>query len=256
CRLFCKLQHCKCFGRLLTTNEVDDAPSLARRNAQVTRLSLGFHRFLLSYLGSKESPASAAATLAIVLFVATERPCRCALAELVSDHRLSDEDGDMLASVVYRDGASQEVWAAHRPATPCFADLLPVLLVLTSHLLVEVFVDERTLLEATRHKSVLQSALLAGPATPHDVLVALLVRPACAAFQLTPRADWVTTTRGPALATAVRVVDRVHHDTAHGRALALPTHAACFAPADVRLLGIADLADGRTAAGIDVADLA
>src|SRR5699024_2806224 len=47
--------------------------------------------------------------------------------------------------------------------------------------------------EATRHKSVLQSALLAGPATPHDVLVALLVRPACAAFQLTPRADWVTT---------------------------------------------------------------
>src|SRR5699024_4234160 len=87
-------------------------------------------------------------------------------------------------------------------------------------LLVEVFVDERTLLEATRHKSVLQSALLAGPATPHDVLVALLVRPACAAFQLTPRADWVPTTRGPALATALRVGDRLHRDTARGRASA------------------------------------
>src|SRR5699024_5571582 len=183
CRLFCKLQHCKCFGRLLTTNEVDDAPSLARRNAQVTRLSLGFHRFLLSYLGSKESPASAAATLAIVLFVATERPCRCELAELVSDHRLSDEDGGMLASVMYCDGVSQEGRHEHRATRPCFDDILTVLLVLTSHLLVEVFADERTLFEATRHKSVLQSPVLAGPATPHDVLAAPLVRPASAAFQ-------------------------------------------------------------------------
>src|SRR5699024_6849308 len=152
CRLFCKLQHCKCFGRLLTTNEVDDAPSLARRNAQVTRLRLGFHRFLLSYLGSKESPSSAAATLAIVLFVSTERPCRGVLPELVYDDRLSDEDGDMHASVMYCDDVSQEVRDDHRATRPCFDDILIVLLVLTSHLLVEVFVDERTLFEVTRHK--------------------------------------------------------------------------------------------------------
>src|SRR5699024_11343662 len=128
---------------------------------------------------------------------------------------------------------------------PCFDDILTVLLVLTSHLLVEVFVDERTLLEATRHKSVLQSALLAGPATPHDVLVALLVRPACAAFQLTPRADWVTTTRRPALATTVRGVHRGRDDTAHGRALALPTQQACFTPAGLPLLGLGALAYDR-----------
>src|SRR5690606_23718961 len=72
----------------------------------------------------------------------------------------------------------------------------------------------------------------------------------------TPRADRVTTTRGTALATTVRVVDRVHDDTADGRANALPAHAAGLAPVDVRLLGVADLADGRAAARIDVADLA
>ena len=49
-------------------------------------------------------------------------------------------------------------------------------------------------------------------------------------------------------ATAVRVVDRVHHDTADGGTLALPAHPAGLAPVDVRLLGVADLADGGAAA--------
>src|SRR3712207_9531737 len=56
--------------------------------------------------------------------------------------------------------------------------------------------------------------------------------------------------------SAVRVVHRVHGDTADGRALALPAHAAGLAPVDVRLLGVAHLADGRAAADVDVADLA
>ena len=77
-----------------------------------------------------------------------------------------------------------------------------------------------------------------------------------AAFGLAPRADRVATTGGLALATTVRVVDRVHGDTADGRALALPAHAAGLAPVDVRLLGVADLADGGAAAHVDVADLA
>src|SRR3712207_2515118 len=56
--------------------------------------------------------------------------------------------------------------------------------------------------------------------------------------------------------SAVRVVHRVHGDTADGRALALPAHAAGLAPVDVRLLGVAHLPDGRAAADVDVADLA
>src|SRR6185369_6704327 len=75
------------------------------------------------------------------------------------------------------------------------------------------------------------------------------------ALGLTPRADRVTAAGGLALAAAVRVVDRVHHDTADGGALALPPHTAGLTPVDVRLLGVADLADGGAAAHVDAADL-
>src|SRR3954452_3121591 len=101
----------------------------------------------------------------------------------------------------------------------------------------------------------LLSALLAGTAATEDPLVPRLVGVAGAAFGLTPRAHRVATAGGLALTTAMRVVDGVHRHTAHRRALALPAHAAGLAPVDVRLLGVADLADGGAAADVDVADL-
>src|SRR5690606_501428 len=69
------------------------------------------------------------------------------------------------------------------------------------------------------------------------------------------RGDRVASTRGLTLTTTVRVVDGVHDNTADGRANALPAHAAGLAPVDVRLLGVADLADRGAAAGIHIADL-
>src|SRR3954471_11082969 len=101
----------------------------------------------------------------------------------------------------------------------------------------------------------LLSALLAGAAAADDHLVARLVRAAGTALGLTPRAHRVATAGGLALTTTVRVVDRVHRHAAHRRALALPAHAAGLAPVDVGLLGVADLADRRTAADVDIADL-
>src|SRR5438445_1836802 len=53
----------------------------------------------------------------------------------------------------------------------------------------------------------------------------------------------------------MRVVDRVHHDTTDGGALALPPHTAGLTPVDVGLLGISDLADGGAAAHVDATDL-
>src|SRR5215212_964772 len=100
------------------------------------------------------------------------------------------------------------------------------------------------------------SALLAGTATTDDLGVAGLALATRAALGLAPRADRVATTRGLALATAVRVVDGVHHDTTDGRALALPAHAAGLAPVDVGLLGVADLTDRGAAADVDEAHLA
>src|SRR5699024_10529009 len=60
-------------------------------------------------------------------------------------------------------------------------------------------------------------------------LVALLARPTGTALGLTPGRHRMTTTGGAALAATVRVIVRVHDDTAHVGALALPAHAAGLA---------------------------
>src|SRR4051794_17201292 len=97
--------------------------------------------------------------------------------------------------------------------------------------------------------------VLAGLAATDDEGIAglALARPA---LGLAPRGHRVATTGGLALATTVRVVDGVHDHTADGRALALPPHPAGLAPVDVRLLGVADLADRGAAADVDVPHLA
>src|SRR4029078_8609712 len=129
--------------------------------------------------------------------------------------------------------------------------------VLELSFLLKVAVDEGALLQATRHGfSGSFSALLASTAEANDHLVARLDGAKGAALGLAPRADGVTSTGRLALATTVRVVDRVHGDTTDGRALALPPHAAGLAPVDVGLLGVADLANGRAAADVHLADLA
>src|SRR4051812_11060290 len=100
------------------------------------------------------------------------------------------------------------------------------------------------------------SALLAGLATADDLAVARLVRVAGPAFGLAPRRHRVSSTGRLALTTTVRVVDRVHRHAADGRALALPAVAAGLAPVDVRLLGVADLADRGAAPDVDQPHLA
>src|SRR5688500_16905999 len=100
------------------------------------------------------------------------------------------------------------------------------------------------------------SALLAGLAAADDEGVAGLVGPARAALRLAVGVHRVATPGRLALTATVRVLDGVHGDPSHGRALALPAHAAGLAPVDVGLLGVADLTDGGPTAQIDVADLA
>src|SRR6478736_4511280 len=192
--------------------------------------------------------------LPVILDVTLERAGGGELAELVPDHRLGDEHRHVLATVVDGEGVSDEVRNDGRPTRPGLDDLLGVLVVLDVDLLEQMVVDERALLEAAWHRWVLLALVLAGAPASDDELVARLVL-AGAALGLAPRADRVTTTGGLALATTVRVVDRVHHDTTNSRALALPAHAAGLAPVDVRLLGVAHLADGGAAAHVDVADL-
>src|SRR5262249_38508992 len=160
--------------------------------------------------------------------------------ELVPDHRLGDEHRDVLAAVVHREGVPDEVGDDGRTPRPGLDDLLGVLLVLDVDLLEQMVVDERTLFQAAWHRLLLPVLLAGAPAT-NDELVARLVGLAGTALGFTPRADRVTAAGGLALAATVRVVDRVHHDTTDGGALALPPHTAGLAPVDVGLLGVADL---------------
>src|SRR5690606_1875022 len=127
--------------------------------------------------------------------------------------------------------------------------VLVVGLVRLGHLAKQVVINEGALLKTAWHLLSLLLALLAGVAAANDELVALFILVTGAAFFLAPRRDRVTSTRGLALTTTVRVVDRVHDDTANGWANALPAHAASLTPVDVRLLGVADLADRRTSTG-------
>src|SRR6266480_714799 len=84
-----------------------------------------------------------------------------------------------------------------------------------------------------RLRGTVLSPLPGGVATPDDQLVAGLVGFAGTALGLALRVDRVATTGGLALTTTVRVVDRVHRDTADARALALPAHPAGLTPVDV-----------------------
>src|SRR5215472_1025704 len=96
--------------------------------------------------------------------------------------------------------------------------------------------------------------VLAAAAADHPVTG--LVRPPGTALRLAPGADRVATARALALATAERVIDRVHGHATHRRPLALPAVAARLAELDVALLGVADFADRRAALHADPPDLA
>jgi hypothetical protein len=96
--------------------------------------------------------------------------------------------------------------------------------------------------------------LLADVTTTNDLLVRWKVWLTSAAFLLTPRGNWVTTTGGLTLTTTVWVVNRVHNNTTNGWANALPAHAASLTPVDVGLLCVSNFTDGCAAVCIYVAD--
>src|ERR1700752_1637302 len=179
--------------------------------------------------------------------MAAEGPRRRELAELVAHHRLGDEHRDVLAAVVDGDGVTEHPRNDHGPARPGLDNSLGALFVLHVHLLHQVVVNEGPLLQATRHRRLLLPLVLAAATAAAGQPGTGLVLAAGTTFRLTPRAARVATARALALATAVRVVDRVHGNATDRRPLALPAVAAGLAELDVAVLGVADLADGRAA---------
>src|ERR1039457_6443171 len=197
--------------------------------------------------------ADLATATAVIPDMAAERARRGELPELVADHRLGDEDRHVLAAVVHRDRVAQHRRNDHGASRPSLDHVSGALVVLRVHLLEQVVVNERALLQTTRHREVLLPLLLAAPAG--DQPVAWLVGLPGAPLRLAPRAYRVTATRALALAATQRVINGVHRDTANRGTVPLPPVAACLAELDVALLGVADLADGGAAGRIHPPDL-
>src|SRR3954470_5906791 len=94
---------------------------------------------------------SAAPRPAVVLDVALEGPRRGELAQLVPDHALGDEHRDVLATVVHGDRVPEHVRDDRRATRPRLDHVLAALVVLVVHLLEQVVVDERALLQTAWH---------------------------------------------------------------------------------------------------------
>src|SRR5690242_15943852 len=130
-----------------------------------------YRAIALASIASSPSLSCRALTPAppVVSDVAAERPGGGELPELVADHRLGDEHRDMLAAIVHRDRVAQHRRDDHGTARPRLDDVPRPLVVLAVHLLEEVVVHERALLQATRHCQVLLPLLLAAPADDKPV---------------------------------------------------------------------------------------
>src|ERR671916_3293063 len=87
--------------------------------------------------------------------VVAERAGRRELAELVADHRLGDVDGHVLAAVVDGDGVAHHLRDDGGAPAPGLDDPLLVVGVQPVHLLEQVVVDERALLQAAGHPDLL-----------------------------------------------------------------------------------------------------
>src|SRR5690348_6869472 len=124
--------------------------------------------------GARRSRASAT-TRSFLSGVEPERAGGRELAELVADHRLADVDGHVLAAVVHRERVTDHVGRDGRATRPRLDDLAFPGRVLRVHLLLQVVVDERALLQTAWHSLLPPGPAAAAAADDHLVrLLALL----------------------------------------------------------------------------------
>src|SRR5438105_6209738 len=180
--------------------------------------------------------------------VALERARHRELSQLVADHVLRHVDRDVLLAVVDGDRQADEFRRDRRTARPGLDRLLVVDGARGFHLLHQMIVDERALLDRTCHWLSLCSV-----PTAHDHHVGALVAARLVAFgRRAPRRDRMATA---IRAAAMRMIDRVHRDAAHRRSNAAPTLRAGFTDRAQAVLFIADFADRRATVDMYLADL-
>src|SRR5580693_2790243 len=174
--------------------------------------------------------------------MAVERARRRELAELVADHLLRHEHGNVLVAVVDAEGQADELRQDGRAAAPDLDDVGAARTARGVGLPQEVAVDERPFPNRARHGS---ASLLARMPRCDDELVGGLVRTGLLALgRLAPGADRMTAARRLAFAATMGMIDRVHGDAAVVRHAAEPAAAARLSERGVHVIRIRHRANG------------
>ena len=181
--------------------------------------------------------------------VSLEDPCWRKFTQFVTHHVLGDIHIGKNLSAVDHEGKSYEIRCYHGATTPCLDRFLVALGDRSIDLGQEFLVNERTFLKGTWHNS--KWLTLLGLAALDDKLVAPLVLGACPlSLGMSPRGFQVlspTTGLGLALASSIRMVDRVHTHSTHRRAHSLPAGPARFSRNLIHVIPVPDLSDGAIA---------
>ncbi|PRD40246.1 UNVERIFIED_CONTAM: hypothetical protein NCL1_00859 [Trichonephila clavipes] len=172
-------------------------------------------------------------------------PRRRIFTELLADHFFGHRDGDVLLAVVDGEGQTHELRQDGGAARPDLDHFALARLARFLGFFQHISVNEGAFPDRTCHGL---TTLLLRVARTDNVLVGLLVRAGAVALgAFAPRGDRVTTTRGPAFTTTMRVVDRVHCNAAHRRTYALVAHTTGFTEVLVRVVGVRHGANRRHA---------
>src|SRR3989475_817739 len=185
--------------------------------------------------------------------VALEDARQRELPELVPHHIFRDVHRDVLFAVVDRDGQPDEIRQNRGAPRPGLDRALVACRARRADLPHQMVVHEGTLLNRASHGLALVSFLV--PELDDHAACALVLAGLVALGQHPPGAYGILPCRGLSFAAAMRVVDRIHRDAAHGGPHAAPADASGLADRFQAVLLVADLADRRAAVDVHLAYL-
>src|SRR6266568_3042070 len=186
--------------------------------------------------------------------VALENASQGEFAQFVPHHVFRDVHRDVLLAVVDSDGEPDEIRQNRGAPRPGLDRALVACRARRAYLLHQMVVHERTLLDRASHGLALVSFLV--PELDDHAACALVLAGLVALRQHPPGAYGMLPCRGLPLSAAMRVVDWIHRNAAHGGPHSAPAHAPGLADRFQAVLLVADLADGGAAVDVHLTDLA
>ena len=190
--------------------------------------------------------------------MASEEAGRCKFAEFMANHIFRNVDGNMFAAVMNSNGMPQEFRENRRAAAPSLDDFLFPCSIQGINFLFQAFLDVRSFFtDLDTGYASFPSTWLFRSAFQDQFAGSFLVLPGTSTKStLAPRSNrTLTTNRGVTFTTAMRMVVRVHRNTAVSRTDTKPTGTAGFTKGQVFVIQVADFADGCTAVDVDLTEL-